>query len=608
MIHRYLYLPFFLLLFGFTEIKSQEQDYLWPTDASQRLTSTFGETRSAHYHSGLDIKTWGKEGYRVFASKDGIVHRLAISEKGYGKAIYLKHKDGSFTVYAHLQRFRDDFQAYVDSIRLLDYSFEIDLEVEDLNLKVSQGDVIGFTGSTGVGPPHLHFETREANETTFNSLLTNLSVEDSLPPTLSALLVFPLSDSTQIRNSKYPQLFYPSKNSTERIQFEPIKTNGPIGLSISTYDEANGVTNKYAVYELGLIHQNDTLFYEKMDRFSFQEDDLMLTDRLTSFGATRRSYQTLFKKDGPENPFYKIADPRTNINPEDSIARFELFVIDYFGNKTAAEIVIDGGNSLINKYSESSQKPIYDWYWTENWAFTGNKTLTFEKPTFGHFWKKERSERIVSISEIPFLFSRINPLKAHSFQSPDERLKVRFSENTFFDTLTVASSHSIFQEFPFISLHSRMLPVRKEFEIQFYLGDTFIEGEKYRLFRYDRIRDRITYIDSKLIGKTIHGYPSDLGEFLVIPDNDPPQIEPPSLFKTDFGKWFITLKTFDQLTEIDFTRTRIFANGVQGIVEYDNEESLLIYYHPQFSPKNKNTVTISVFDKAGNQTNQSFQL
>ena len=64
-------------------------DYRWPVDISRHLSGTFGETRSAHFHSGLDIKTWGREGYPVFASEQGYISRIAISAVGYGKVLYV---------------------------------------------------------------------------------------------------------------------------------------------------------------------------------------------------------------------------------------------------------------------------------------------------------------------------------------------------------------------------------------------------------------------------------------------------------------------------------------------------------------------------------------
>ncbi len=589
------------LLFG------QAQDYIWPTDASQYLTSTFGETRSAHFHSGLDIKTWGREGYKVFASKDGVVYRLGVSVEGYGKVIYLKHEDGTFTVYAHLQRMNDELQAYVDSVRMLDYSFETQLYVEDQNIIVSQGDVIGYTGSTGVGPPHLHFEIRDSTDNPINALLSNLQVEDNIAPTLSALLVFPLSKSTTIRGSKFPQLYYPTKNSSGEIFFGTIEANGPIGLSVSTFDEADGVTNKYAVYELGLISEVDTIFYERLDSFKFKEDDIMLIDRLPAFGASRRSYQTLFKKDGPENPFYQIVDSRSSIVTEDSLTTFSIFVKDFYGNETKAYFEVSN-NRIENDSNNGLNMPLHKWYWTEDWAINGSDIIDLKKPSFGIKWNSSLSQRLTYNDSTNNLWARLNPSKAYKIDTPDKKLKIGFLENTFFDTLTISTSLGKVDGYPYISIQPGMIPSRKEFKIEYYLSDNFKTNNKYQLFRLNRSDNSISYVDSDLIGRTIHATPSDLGEFLVIPDNDPPEIVKPRLIQTPYGKWLVYISAIDSLSGIDFEKSTIFVNGNRGIIEFDNEEDLLIYYNPEFTPEKTNIVTVRISDNAGNIFTGSYQL
>jgi len=590
------------LLFG------QAQDYIWPTDASQYLTSTFGETRSAHFHSGLDIKTWGREGYKVFASKDGVVYRLGVSVEGYGKVIYLKHVDGTFTVYAHLQRMNDELQAYVDSVRMLDYSFETQMYIEDKNIRVSQGDIIGYTGSTGVGPPHLHFEIRDSADNPINALLSNLKVEDDIAPTFSALLVFPLSKSTKIRGSKFPQLYYPTINSLGELYFGNIEANGPIGLSVSTFDEANGVTNKYAVYELGLISEADTIFYERLDRFKFNEDDIMLIDRLPAFGASRRSYQTLFKKDGPENPFYQIVDSRSSINIEDSPTNFSIFSKDFYGNETKAYFEIVNNNKIENDLSIASTMPLYKWYWTEDWAISGSDIIDLKNPTFGINWDSSLSQRLTYTDSTYNLWSRLNPDKAYLIDTPDKKLKIGFLEKTFFDTLTISTTLGEIDGYPYIGIQPGMIPSRKDFKIEYYLSDNFKPNSKYQLFRINRSDNSISYVDSDLIGRTIHATPSDLGEFLIIPDNEPPEIEKPRLIQTSYNKWFVYITAIDSLSGIDFEKSTIFVNGDRGIVEFDNEEDLLIYYNPDFTPKETNIVTVRISDNAGNFFTGSYQL
>lgn len=593
-----------------TDIFAQAQDYLWPTDASQYLTSTFGETRSAHFHSGLDIKTWGREGYRVFASKDGVVYRLGVSVKGYGKVIYLKHSDGSFTVYAHLQRLNDDLQAYVDSIRMLDYSFEVDLYVENEGFEVKKGDVIGFTGSTGVGPPHLHFEIRDKFNEPINALRSNLFVQDSIPPTISALIAVPLDLTSSIRNSNYPQIYYPTKSSTGTLDFGVIESTGPLGLTVSTFDEADGVTNKYAVYELGLIHQGDTLFYERLDQFRFEEDDLMFLDRIPALGASRRSYQTLYKKDGPENPFYQILDPRAIINPSDSIAHFRIFARDFYGNETQATLVVDGSYIPTSKAVDNSPKPPHLWhYWTENWLTTNSETIDLKTFSFGQVWDESKNQKIFPLNGISSIWSRINPDVAYSLHTPNKKLAIDFSAHSFFDTLTVVAHTGIFEDFPYFNIQPSTIPSRNDFNVQFYLDDSEFElNNTYQLYRIDRLRDRMVYVESKLIGRTVHAWPSELGEFLIMPDNDPPVIEEYRLEKTSFGKWFVYINALDSLSGINFKESEIYVNGIRGIVEYDNEEDILIYYHPEFEPQKENIMSVKIKDKAGNIFTSSYQL
>ena len=90
---------------NFDTIKTDLSDYIWPTDASHRITSSFAEYRSTHFHGGIDISTNGRKGYPVYAVRDGFVYRIRISPTGYGKMLYVKHKDGYVSTYAHLQTF-----------------------------------------------------------------------------------------------------------------------------------------------------------------------------------------------------------------------------------------------------------------------------------------------------------------------------------------------------------------------------------------------------------------------------------------------------------------------------------------------------------------------
>lgn len=90
-------------------------------------------------HTGVDFAA--PTGTRVLATANGVVSFAGV-KGGYGKAIELKHQGEYSTLYAHLSGF-------AASIRN--------------GAHVSQGDVIGYVGATGLATgPHLHYEFKIA--------------------------------------------------------------------------------------------------------------------------------------------------------------------------------------------------------------------------------------------------------------------------------------------------------------------------------------------------------------------------------------------------------------------------------------------------------------
>jgi hypothetical protein len=65
-----------LVIFLFYPLTVFSQKYLWPTNASEYMSSSFCEFREGHYHSAIDIKTWNTEGYPCYAIEDGYIKRI----------------------------------------------------------------------------------------------------------------------------------------------------------------------------------------------------------------------------------------------------------------------------------------------------------------------------------------------------------------------------------------------------------------------------------------------------------------------------------------------------------------------------------------------------
>ena len=103
------------LIFSIT-ILSQDFNHInfrSPIGIPIALSGNFGELRSNHFHTGLDIKTNGSINYRIYAIDSGYVSRINISHWGYGKAIYVSHPNGYTSVYAHLDHFPEKIEKII---------------------------------------------------------------------------------------------------------------------------------------------------------------------------------------------------------------------------------------------------------------------------------------------------------------------------------------------------------------------------------------------------------------------------------------------------------------------------------------------------------------
>ena len=181
------------LLFG--QINYKNIDFLSPVDFPIYLSGNFGEIRSAHFHSGIDIKTQGVSGKKIHAVEDGYISRIKVSVNSYGKTLYINHPNGYTTVYGHLSKFNLKIDKLVKDIQYQNNEYEINYFPKKGELKVNKGDIIAYSGNTGSSEgPHLHLEVRETNnQIPVNPLLFNFDVKDNIPPVFYSLKIFSVS-------------------------------------------------------------------------------------------------------------------------------------------------------------------------------------------------------------------------------------------------------------------------------------------------------------------------------------------------------------------------------------------------------------------------------
>lgn len=117
---------------GFTPRPASASGLIWPVNGP--VTSGFG-SRWGRMHKGIDIGV--PTGTPIHAAKAGTII-FCGQQSGYGNVAIIDHGGGFGTLYAHQSRLACGGGG-----------------------AVSQGQVIGYAGSTGHSTgPHLHFETR----------------------------------------------------------------------------------------------------------------------------------------------------------------------------------------------------------------------------------------------------------------------------------------------------------------------------------------------------------------------------------------------------------------------------------------------------------------
>lgn len=243
------------------------------------MTSSFCEFRPRHYHAALDIKTWGKTGYKCFAVEDGYVSRVRVSAYGYGKALYITLKDGRIAVYAHLKRFSPALESYVDQVRREQQKYKVDLYLKSNQFPVKRGDIVAFTGRTGIGYPHLHFEIRNARQEPLNPLRFYPDIiKDKLPPLIYQAALFPLEIGSTI-NFNGDTLFYRMRPTTRFRAPDTIFVTGRVGLAMKINDRANGADNLFGFYSARMWIDDSLVYQVQYDSFSYAETHLIELDR-----------------------------------------------------------------------------------------------------------------------------------------------------------------------------------------------------------------------------------------------------------------------------------------------------------------------------------------
>lgn len=267
-----------LLCFAAASLWAQEKfpQYGNPLDIPLYLSATFGEIRPNHIHAGLDIKTQGVEGKKVYAVADGYVSRIGVSPFGYGNVLYITHYDGYTSVYAHLQRFSGEIAKYVKQYQYKHKKFASQIYPEADKFPIKKGQLIGYSGNSGgSGGPHLHFEIRHTlSEKPVNPLYFGYKIEDKVKPQIRGVSLYPLGDTSTLEGDIKPVYLsvVEGENGSYSLKDKThVEANGEIAFGICTFDQVGTSTNKNGPYLYELFLDDVLVFQVECDSFSYSE-------------------------------------------------------------------------------------------------------------------------------------------------------------------------------------------------------------------------------------------------------------------------------------------------------------------------------------------------
>lgn len=312
-----------------------QDEFISPLEIPLFLSGTFGELRTNHFHSGIDIKTAGREGQRVLAVADGVVSRIKVSPYGYGNALYITHPNGYTSVYGHLQRFNDTIQAFIRQEQYRQKSFAVELFPPASMFPVKQGDLVALSGNSGgSGGPHLHFEIRDTRtEKIINPLLFGFDVKDSRTPDIYNLEVYEF-ENEELVSSHTRSLLRQGNGVYSLSGSSLVEVSNPASFGVTTTDRLDGVPNKNGVYSIKMTIGEEVYYHFVAETFAFAETRYINSHiDFAEKACCRRTINKMYLE--PNNQFsaYRVSD-RMKLTKliADSIYPVKVEVTDRAGN------------------------------------------------------------------------------------------------------------------------------------------------------------------------------------------------------------------------------------------------------------------------------------
>lgn len=512
------------------------------------LSGNFGEFRGTHFHTGIDIKTQGREGFPVKSILAGSIRRIRVTVSGYGKALYIDHVNGTTSVYAHLQKFSSRIEKVIKEKQYQKEQFIIQSYFKLNEFRVKQGEIIGYSGNTGGSlGPHLHFELRNTKaQTPINPLLLGYEIKDTQRPVIQELYQYNLDGSIEknkISIIRENDSTYTTKN---------LSWYGKNGIGIRMYDRQDLSYNKNGIYKITVRLNGKEIIQYTMNRISF--DDGKYINTLIDYAAYVNEgirVQKLFR-DLPYGFSFLPKKAANGILNIDAGRSYQLKIIleDFHGNKTYVESYIEGKDGLAKLKKEDDP--------------TSNIIKT----------------------DLDYLFEF-------------ENKKVYLPKKTFFETV----DFKIRATKDTIIIDSKVHAIQNPFTIQFDAPKTnSLHINPWSIARLNK-KGKLEYIFTKFEEGKLITKGGTSGEYILAQDSLAPKITPLN-FKAK--QWLSNYSYLKLKIEDDFSGIKKYKGTINGkwiLLEHEPKNKTIIYNFEDLEfEQSELNFKLEVEDQQGNQS------
>lgn len=535
-----------------------------PLDIPLYLSGTFGEPRTTHFHTGIDIKTTGVEGKNIYAVADGFVSRISVSPYGYGNALYITHPNGYVSVYAHLKSFKKEIETWLKEQQINETSFAVNLENLPSNLfPVKKGEIVALSGNSGgSGGPHLHFEIRDSLEHPINPLYFgySLQVKDNAKPDIYNIYFYDIdNDGNPLSNKKI---------SATNIGYGQYKVAGTqvvntskLGVGVHTVDLFTGTSNKNGIFEIKMYVNNTLHYHYRVDELDFSYTKHVYSH--CDYWAKRSGNNTVHKcfvEKGNKLQVYPYANNSgiINLENEQATTAIKIEVLDFHGN--VSSINFDVAKNLNASY------------------FVKNN------PTFQYDFKQSDSNAI---------------------QFNDFRLilpkDVLFTDIQF--EYEIAGEGQYSKKY---KVHDAKVPVADYFDIAILPTNIDTTKKEKYYIAYTDYNGNKKYVGGTFRNGFLNVKSRAFGTYFIDIDETAPTVKALNIYngKSMSNNTVIQFTASDAISGIG--EYNLFVNGKWAVLEYDAKRNLFTYFIDNLVKKGTNELELVISDNRDNATKLNY--